>query len=267
MKKLFSIILAVSFICSALFLVACKEPTTAELVNGATEKTRNLDTYEADMDLSVLIEAQGMKMDVPIKMKVKSVDSNADYPTNQITMNAEFLGMKLDLAVYVEDGWVYSVSPDGNTKAYMGATGNDGDDTVDGLLRSLPEDLFEECEVVKNEDGSKKVKLNLPTSAFDMLFKDSIGGAFYGSMIESIVGTDTISSDTIKSISLEYNVGKNGYISSFEMDMSLDSDIPINNGVPVPASITLTIQLDYVKIEEGVELSPPAGYLDFPEAS
>ena len=253
MKKFLSVILALALVMSVM-LVSCKKETAESLVNGAMEKTNAHDAVEAEMNMELVMSVMGMEMEMPIDMKIQAKDTKSEKPTTYTSMTMSFMGEDVSSEAYVEGDWVYSLTEgEGSKMSREEAEEDIGASAYSDILTEFPSEVFEGVEIVKNEDGTKTVEFTLT--------KEQLG-EFYSELVDSFTetaGGDESTEVDISDAKVKITV-KSGEI--FEFVMSFDMIMSV---MGIEATAECTIDCDYVKFDDDVVITPPEGYLDFPE--
>ena len=252
MKKFLSVILALALVMSVM-LVSCKKETAESLVNGAMEKTNAHDAVEAEMKMELVMSVMGMEMEMPIDMKIQAKDTKSEKPTTYTSMTMSFMGEDVSSEAYVEGDWVYSLTEGEGSKMSREEAEEDVGVSADDILTEFPSEVFEGVEIVKNEDGTKTVEFTLTKEQLADLYKELVD-----SVTETAGGEDTEVDLSDAKIKITVKSGEiYEYIMSFDMVM---------NVMGIEATAECTIDCDYVKFDDDVVITPPEGYLDFPEA-
>ena len=254
MKKLFSVLLAICMLLSMLALVSCKKQTLSERVNEAISATYSTDSYAANYEMKISMETMGMTLDIPTTMDMKVKNATSASPIASIDLTMEMFGSELEMAIYMEDGWVYASAFGASYKARV--TENEDlaeyTQTADNILKVLPANYFEGVEATKNPDGSETVVICMPGDAFSEIFSDTVAGA-------AASAADSIEDVEVSNTRLEITI-KDGMVSVYSMafDMSMKS-----GGIDVVA--TVSADMTFTAFGDAVVITPPEGYLDYPE--
>lgn len=256
MKKIISLILALSLMCCV--LSACGGQTPQQLVSAAMEKTTALDAMDAVMEMSVSMEMNDLSMTVPMTYEIQATDMQSDNPKMLIglTMKLDIAGFAtdVDMDIYSADGWAYIASNGSGYK--VKATAMEGqlgaDASTDMIMQMLPEELLKDAESQKNDDGSQTVTVNIDGETFSKLYEELINS------LNSTTGT-SVTSLTISDAVVKITV-KDGYVSVYDMDFTMNMDVA-GTAVKADASASVT----YKNPGKDVTITPPAGYEDFPE--
>ncbi len=257
MKKITSILLAALMIVSVMALASCKKPETPEsLVNGAIEKTNAYDAYEIDMLMEMSMNVMGMEMTIPLDMHVMTSGEKEDNPITSMNMTIELLGMSSTVDMYSEGDWAYITADDESFKMNLEDAKEQVGSTDTSYLESIiPADIFEGTEIIENEDGTKSVELVIPDDRFTEIFPTMLDS------MTSTMGTGTAADIKISNAKITITVA-DGLIKGF--DMTFDMEMTIE-GIAVTASAK--VESDYLAFGEDVVITPPEGYLDFPDYS
>ena len=256
MKKLTTILVALLLVATCAFsLASCQALDTVEVINGAIEKTANLTEYEAKMNMAIDMKMTGMTMNIPMSVNMKVKDADKENPITYALMSMEMMGQKMETESYMDDEFVYVVADgEGYKVSIEDAEGEyDFSEELDENFQKLPVDLLKDIELVKGEDGSYKVTVNIPDETFKELYGDlldevseaSLGEVFDGLSISDCVVTVTVKDDYATNYDL-----------SFKMTMEVQ-------GMDVTADVTANYEI--VNPGKGVTITPPEGYESFEE--
>lgn len=253
MKKITSLILIVLTVFMALSLTACSEPTTKEIISSAVEKTNALKEYEAKMDITIDMTMEGMTMNIPMNVVTKVKDADKDNPIISATTTTKVLGQEIAVETYMDNEYVYVVEDgEGYKMSLEDAEGEyDYASDIDDMLKDLPEDLIKDIKMVKNDDGSATLTVNIPNDTFKEIFDD-----FVEDMNESSGGVsiDEVEiSDCKVSITVKDDYIKN-YDISFKMTMNVEG---------YSSTSTVVAKMEFVNPGQSVTITPPTGYQDF----
>jgi len=258
-KRLFALFLAISLSVIGTLLVSCqREPTAAELLEKASEKTAALEAYSAVMDMKMKMNMMGMSMDIPMTVDMK-VKNQKDNLIMLAKYDMSMFGQEIQMDLYLEDGWMYFTMAETdfteaekyktNYSEVMDEFDFTGD--VEDLMQDLPEDLLTDVVPVKNEDGSRTVTVAIPDEIFDEVFDDLVEG-----MGEMGGATGDVS---IKDATMEATVLKSGYYSDYKVEFSMSMNV---SGIETECKAEISIH--YNEPGSPVEIVPPAGYKDYP---
>lgn len=263
MKKLISLLLALTILCAAIGFAGCsnenapaetKAKTTFESINEALEKTANLESMAAQMKLEMNMVADGMTMSIPMTAKLKAKDMKTDNPIISMVVSMTMLGQNIDVELYQEDQWAYVVMEDMKYKANAEETLSEYNyvASADEMLQQIPEELLKDVELVKAEDGSQSVTVAIPDEKFAEIYNDFI--ASVNSETELDLGEMKIT-DAVVKITIA-----NGYVTvydiAFTMEMTAEG---VSSSTEVKAAIT------YENPGQEVTITPPEGYQEFEE--
>ena len=234
MKKILSVILAITMLFATLSLTACGQ-APAEVIENAFEKTENLDSYHAVMETSISMGGGGFSVEIPMTIEYKVEGAKSQNPKLYAKSIVEVLGESVTVETYMAGGWMYVVQGDNKFKADISKI-DDVDDYdysafMEGIMQELPEDLLKNVEF-KVEDGAKTVTVNIPDATFKQVFDD-----FLEEMGELAL-QDEFDKLTTSNATVSMSV-KDGYISDYSMEytMTLGMD-GINMDANVSASVS-----------------------------
>ncbi len=257
MKRITSLLLAILMLVSVFTLSSCfKKETPESLVNGAIKDFIECDAVELDMLMEIAMEMMGLEFTIPINVHMASTGNNSDNQILSLQMSMSAFGMEESKDTYTDGDWTYVIE---NGESYKEPYIEDAEEEDDALVSdtsilssTLPAELFEGTEIVENEDGSKTVEFDVSSEDLLELFPE---------LVESLTETAGDAGAEISSSHIKFTVlaGKLAEFDlSFEMEVSME-------GVSMPASAKL--EMDILAFGDDVKITPPEGYLDFPEHS
>ena len=253
MKKLVSVVLALCLVCSALFAVACgKEKTARELVESACQKFENVDAYDASIEYDITMNMQGMTMTMPVVANVKITDANTEKAVSDVQMSMELMGQKVDMRIYMENGWAYYDMLGMQYKTGISEAEAEYSNMINCLVAQTDYSYLDNAELVKNEDGTKTVVIEL-----DEELANEIGKAASGMVSAAGTGEDV----EINNVKYEYIIDKNENL--VKINMACDMAMTVQ-GIAVDADMVAT--LSFNAFGDDVTVTAPDGYLDFEEA-
>ncbi len=259
MKRIISLALSLMLVVFCFAFASCgKEPTAYELISAAVEKSAALKDIELEQTVNMKMDMMGMSMDIPIKMTMKGKDINSENAVYYSLVNTTMMGMSVDSTVYIEGKDIYTVTMGEGYKVKAGEIIDDYDISKDltAVFFCPAESVFEGIEVVKNEDGSRSVSL-------EMSQEDYINA--YRPYYDSLMGEVGLGGDaTLSDIKITVTVNEDGYMCGFKMSCGLSMTVT-EMGMDVPVNATLETDIKFVNIGGNVTITPPEGYQSFPE--
>ena len=247
MRKILSVALAVCMILSAVLLTACGE-TPEALINDAIEKTAQLEALDVFTDQNIKMSMMGTEMSMPVKTTVQ-LKGAEEYMEMQIIM----MGIASTTVEYTDGEWVY-INMDGTTykqKKSDPSMSMFNAGSVKTLLQVLPEDLLAECEIAKNEDGSKSVSLQIPADTFV---------ALYDPMLKNLNQTVASPDEDVTHGDADVTLTvKDGYLVKYEMSYTVSLNV---EGQSIGASMKVAVDIN--NPGQDVVITPPEGYAAFP---
>lgn len=259
-KRLLALFLALTLSTLGILLASCqREPTAEELLQKASLKTAALESYSAVMDIKIDMDMMGMSMEIPmtVDMKVKNQLTN---PTIFAKYDMSVLGQEIQMDLFFEDGWMYMVmegtsfTDNNKYKTNVAELMEEYDFTnnVEDLMKELPKDLLTDVVPVKNEDGSRTVSVAIPNEVFNEIFAN---------LVNEIGETSGATGDiSISDATMEATVLESGYYSDYKVEYSMT----VNVG-GMEADCRAEISIHYNDPGSHVEITPPEGYMDYPE--
>lgn len=250
MKKLISFVLALSMLlCATIALGSCGEKESPErMVVSALEKTNVLDDYAGKMNISMDLDVSGQKISVIMITDMKMENATSDHPKMQMDLEMYLYGTKVTATSYSDTEWVYTVSPDGNSKTRIEEPETNQMDTI---IKDLPSELFEGVGIVSEEDGSSSVTVTIPDEIFNEIYSELID-----TLKESLATQDA--SITISDAVVKIKV-KDDLVVSYDISFNMETDIA---GTTTIAEVSATVEFTQY---EGVQVTFPEGCENFPE--
>lgn len=252
MKKILSVIIAIALVMSVM-LVSCKKETAESLVNGAMAKTDAHSATEINGTIELVMSVMGMEIEMPIEFMMQMTDLQSDTPTTYTKMSMSFMGEEVNSETYSEGDWVYTLADGEGYKMSAAESEDMGDSSgLADVLTVFPSEVFEGVEIVKNDDGTKSVEFNLTQ---DLL------GELYSSLVDSLSETTGGEGSEVELSDAKIKITvKNGEVSKFVMSFDMIMSI-----MGIDASASCTMSFDFVAFDDDVKITPPEGYLAFPE--
>ena len=256
MKKLLSVLLAACLLLCSLMFVGCRGKTAAEKLSEAMAATQAFDSYGASVDMLMDMSMLGVSMEIPMMMDIKIKDAKSENPVMQAVITMEMLGMELEVPMYMENEWVY-MSVMGQNYRMKAEEAEDADyaESVANIVRDLPSELLEGKEMVQNEDGTETVTVEIPGDIFTELYAELLKSVNESSA-EGDLSTVTVS-DAVVSITI-----KDGLLSVYDIEFVIEMSVE-----GVTAEVVTKATCTYNSFGEDVVITPPEGYLDYPELS
>ncbi|MBR2024632.1 MAG: hypothetical protein IKA02_02345 [Clostridia bacterium] len=254
MKKITSVIIALLMVAvSVLSFASCEVLKTEEVINNAIENTAKLNDFEANVDIAIDMAMTGMTMNIPMDMAIKVKDANKENPISWSSITMEMLGEKITTESYMDSEYVYILSDGEGYKVPVEDAEDEYDFSgeFDESLKKLPVDLIKDIELVKGEDGSYKITVNVPKEVFEELYDeiiDSMSEASLGEVVEDLELSDCVVSVTVKD---DYVTN---YDISFVMSLSIQG---------ISATSTVNAKYEIVNPGKSVTITPPQGYENF----
>lgn len=263
-KKLIALLLALTVLCTGVLLTACGggekapdpvvEKSVAEVLNDAMKKTQALESMSAEMKMEMNMAAEGITMSIPISAKIKAKDIKSDNPVMSIAMTMSMFGESIDIEMYQEGQWAYVVMGDMKYKANAKDMEGKFDyaDSINDIMKEIPEDLLKDVELVKAEDGSQIATIVFPGEKFAEIYDDLIESV--NSETGTEMGEVKISDAVVKT------TVANGYITAYDIAFTMDMTVEDMKST-TEAKMTVT----YENPGQSVTVTPPEGYQDFEE--
>ena len=257
MKKLLSLVLALSMLIGATFaLNSCSKDTPPEeltperMVTLALEKTNALNSYAGKMDISMTLNMSGQTILIAMYANMKVQDAQNDNIKAQTDLTMSMMGSTMTATSYSDKDWVYSVSADGNYKQKIEEE-SDQLAQMDSIMQTLPSEVYEGVEAVKNEDGSSSVTVAIPDNVFNET---------YAELLETVKSSFSSQNADVTIANAVVTVKvKDGFVAKYDITFDMTVSVSGTTGVvDVVASVEFT---QY----EGVTVTLPTGCENFPE--
>lgn len=252
MKKITSMLLLICmmFLC----LTSCEKPE--KVINEAVALTEELDSYHAEMKVEMVTKMATTESKVVMTIDMMVEGAKTDSPKIYAKATTEALGKTVVAESYTDGEYAY-VSSEGMKykmalKDTEGAYDYIGD--VDDMLEDLPAEIFEEIELVKNDDGTKSVSINLSDEAFKEIFK-----SLFEEMSEAFVGDNNDLTVDMSDAKLDITVDKK-YISEYNLAFKMGVEV-----VGQEVSNEIKTSLSFIDPGEKVTVTPMEGYESFKE--
>lgn len=262
-KKLISLLLALTILCTGILFTGCnsentpevtKEKTTFEIINEALEKTKNLESMSAEMKMEMNMVGDGITMSVPMTVKLKAKDMKGSNPIISMVISMTMFGQSIDIELYQEDQWAYMVMEDLKYKANAKDMESEYDyaESADDMLQKIPEELLKDAKLVKAEDGSQSVTIAFPEEKFTEIYDDFIESV--SSAAEADIGEMKIS-DAVAKITIA-----NGYVTGYDLAFTMEMIVEDTS-----STTEIKATLTYENPGQDVTITPPEGYREFEE--
>ena len=254
MKRIISLVLALCVVCMCGVLVSCETESTFSVISTALDNTQALDYMDATMEMEINMESQGTTMSIPMTADIKANNLKSDNPVMSTEISMSMLGMTVDMKMYQEGEWAYYDALGMKYKIKVTEETNEYDysDDVNFMVKDIPEELLENVELVKSEDGSVTVTVAIPDEQFADIYDDYIDS------LNSTTGYED-GDITITNAKVSITV-KDEYVSVYDMSFNMNIDI---EGVSSAAEVTAKVT--YNNPGEKVTVTPPEGYKDYKE--
>ncbi|MBQ8216002.1 MAG: hypothetical protein IJZ33_07045 [Clostridia bacterium] len=261
MKKLLSILLAVMLLVSACVLTSCEELSAYELVHSALAKMETLDSFEADvvMSMKMTMDLQGVSqtVDVPMNVKVKASGLKSEAPLTSGTMSMSVMGTETKADIYSDSKDVYVATNvmGQSVKVKMGVDSEAADeydltDTTSSFMVDIPEDVLESVAVVENSDGTKSVEVLLDPSVFAENYEDLID-----QVNQSAAGE--VSDLSFEDVKVKVVVTSDGYISGYYLTFTMVMNVT-TAGVTAATTTQVSASVEYKNPGTPVTVDVPA---------
>ena len=264
-KKLISLLLALTVLCTGLFLTGCgnedvpeetKAKTAFEIIDEALQKTQNLESMDAKIEMEMSMGADGFTMTIPMSIKIMGKDLKAEKPVLSTVISMSMLGQSIEMEIYQEDQWAYMVMDEMKYKLNVKDATDELDyaENADYMLQEIPEELLKDVQPVTAADGSQTFTVNFPEETFDRIYDELIEsvGSNMGTDIEDAKISDAVATITVA----------DGYVTVYDLAFNMEMTA---EGVSTTTAVKATCT--YNNPGQPVTVTPPEGYQDFEELS
>ena len=251
MKKILSVLLA---LCLCFVLAACggEQKDASALYQSAMTKI-DKDNMAAVMSINADVETGGMTTNVTMEMDMASKTAGDDT-TMSMKMNMGAMGMTIDMAMYMADGYYYADMLGMKVKQKISEAGIDLTGQLSDLSGSL---LLDESvitiEKAEQKDGNTVISFTVSKDKMnelvELLSSQMMSGAS-NITIESVSGTVTVDKNetlVAETMNIAYTMDTNGETGSANMTMEL-KDIRFGDSVTVELPDDLD---EYVESSDG----------------
>lgn len=247
-----------------------EQMTAYSLTSRAVEKTRKLESFDANLDVNIKTNIAGADVVVPIKTKVRAAGLKSSNPTYYLGTDAAALGQIIKNEAYYEGDWCYTLNSGIGTKKQVegGGTVSEAVKTINSIQQVLPAMLLVDVTITEGDDGVRTVSVPIPDDKFEELFNDLVSEMTVQTVNNSLDGAAEITSYRGYNAKVRVAVSRDGYVKSYAINFDLD----VTANVTVlffKTSTTMTANIDaeltYNEPGKEVTITFPDGYRDFPE--
>lgn len=257
-KRLVALVLSFVLLAVAVCLGGCTNPTAYSLVTEASKKTESLDSYAAKMTMNIGMTLSNETITIPaIVYEISASGVHTENPVMRIYTTSTSESGESQIDMYVENGNHY-ISMMGEKYQVPASLVTDDmrvDNTLDGIMAEIPENLFEGIEIEERADGSKAVIILPSKDAFNEIYSELLD------QITSSIGAGDASVE-LSDTKIEIVVDKNGYISaetvSFTMKLTMTA-----MGTTMEVTAKADVKVEYINPGSDVTVTAPEGYKDY----
>ena len=269
MKRNVTRILVLALALSMLLLTfaACgKKETAFSLLSDAIEKMEAQGSMEMNLNMDMEMKLAGVTVEIPMTMHYVVDRLDTEAPRLLMDMTMAMMGQEIDMTVYSESDGVYYLiynmmgiemnmkTSDEEVVGSMGASSANTD-----MIRLIPEEYLADTEIVINEKGEKEISISLKPEVFGEIFSDVVE-----SNTANATGDGSVESMEIRSANIVYRFNEEGYFTSGEMSYDMTFKVSAD-GVSMDTEATVAATFEYLNPGKDVTVTPPEGYLDFPD--
>ncbi|MBQ9760889.1 MAG: hypothetical protein IJW16_06030 [Clostridia bacterium] len=256
MKKIFSLLLVICVLISAVSLSSCGNQPRKTLIKNAIEKTEKLKSVEQRMTITMTMSVNGVSVEIPIKAHIKGKNLDTSKPTLYEQMTVTAMGERVSVTMYADADWVYINQ--GTAKYKMSLedaeeVSTDIGKDAESMLLLPPDDALKTATDLKYQDGRRVVKVEFDGEQFEDTYAD---------LIDMLEDTSGMGDFDVKEGTIEITV-KDGYILRYDMDFTMTAKIEGGQKMDVRVDADLEI----VDPGEKVDVKIPDEYKKFPQQS
>lgn len=212
----------------------CQKADPTEILQNAMTKTQSLESVEYDAGLSFDAEISGMRIGMDLDMNLKAINDK-ENPAMAYTVSTSLMGQDVNVDMIYQDGTLYM-----DSMGYKVKSAIDYDDFVkkNGQLFELTkfdsEDVKDLADLEMKMDGDNII---FSFTADEKEGQDLLDAIMQAMEMES---GDTAEQIKLKSLSGEYTVNKDGYLTGQKIVMSCEMT---QDNITSAADITLDLSL------------------------
>lgn len=254
MKRTVSLIL---ILCLAAALFAgCETVTAAVEIAQALDKTRALDSIDAEIVTTLTMSAEGKSETMSSTVNMQADGLKSDSPKLSVKSEAAGQGYTSTTHIYLEDQWAYYAMDGFKYKMKLEDAGDETDytETVTELMQDIPAELLENVKLEKQSDGSRTVTITMTDEQISEIYENTLEG------ITGTLGNDL--DDLIISNGKVTVAVKGGYVTKYALQYHVSVEA-LGVKAEADAEVSVTLKNPGSK----VTVTPPEGYQDFPDLS
>ncbi len=258
-KRLFAILLVISISVMSLMLSGCSATSKVySLIESAAEKTNELDSIDAVINMRVVFDPSIITMEIPVVMQMKASGLKGDNPTARVNQTITVRDQTVESDIYMEGSSVYVSSMGTNFKTTADDLGDDsnGIETMGQIIQVLPKDALENAKVIEGKDGIKTVELTLTDEFFNQTYKDLL------SSMGEIAGYGKEAAYKLNDIKVEITI-EDEYITKYSVDFKAQ----VTEGSSEAMLIEMSANIRINNPGQQVTVSAIEGYENFPDLS
>ena len=274
MKKLIAILLALCTILSICMLASCNDASNAadddddDKKSSSSTKTEETlyDIYaaaakkmdEAKTVKSVITQSEkkntlGTVSTSSTEMNMTLDVNNTEKPMMYIDAKATTSGMTMDMDVYYDGEYMYvSMMGMGYKQKVSFDEAQDSSGSFD--ITKVPKELFDAAKSEKNEDGSRKITINITNDQFKTSYKEILLRHF-----ADVISGEDLTNVSVKDAKIEIAIA-DGFITAYSINYKAEYTVGTDViSYEISESAVLS---DYNK---PVTITPMEGYKNFSE--
>ena len=266
-KKLMSAV-AILLVAFMIFAFAgCKEKTLSaeDVFAKVREKMSDVSDIDTSLDMDISMELKygegnETKQTISATFDLKAKNVSSENPTVWIKLEANAMGEKQKGEMYIEDKISY-VNENGE-KYKQPVDESNKDDAFEDVdiekLTKLIKDSLEDAKVEKNDDGDAVITVKISGKKFMEVIAEATDEDF-DELEEAGINLDT---DNFK---LKFTVDEDNYLTKIEGTFGMKMTNPEEDDQEINISIKIKAEIN--NPGEAVEITPPAGYKNYPSRS
>ncbi len=260
-KRIFAVLLAVSILVVSVVLSGCGEQTAFNMVNDAIAKTDKLDSADAVIEMNIKMSTTGITMEMPVKMEMKASGLTGDSPIVRTITTMSIMGQETTMDMYQEGKTAYVTTGGMSFKSSIDELGEDSDATaqMNQILKSFPEEVLKDVEIITDEDGAKSVEILLTKEVFGELFDELANSVGEGANLGEDLTYD------FSDMKVKIKV-KDGYVVEYSVDFNMNTSMEVGEVIQ-EINTEASVVIKYNNPGQDVTVEAPAGYKEFPNMS
>ena len=231
----------------------CQKADPTEILQSAMTKTQSLESVEYDAGLSFDAEISGMRIGMDLDMNLKAINDK-ENPALAYTMSTSLMGQDVNIDMIYQDGTLYM-----DSMGYKVKSAIDYDDFIkdNGQIFDLTK--------LDSEDVKDLTDLEMKMDGDNIIFSFTADEKEGQDLLDAIMQAmemdsgDTTEQIKLKSLSGEYTVNKDGYLTGQKIVMSCEMT---QDNITSAADITVDLSLVNPGQTVEIKVDDPDSYQD-----